>query len=356
MTPSGRVVRPMRMRPERPLEPMRSEPSTSKVKGVNGKVKKRAKPLPLRARRRLIDPTKWDSVYLKGVFLDTVSVHLLTPKDAPEPPGPVKHDVVDEEDEEETEDDGTDSDSDAVSNIVQKEIKSPQHLQLAQNRARAIPSAQQSQEAVLATSSRIHEATESSDVRDEANAALAMLGKMFGDNEDWDGRESVTELEDLEHNEARGEKMRVDEGDDFEIVPRDFGVGEGSKATKKDKGKEQSLGEVRFGQEDVVDVEVARDTDVEMGGPPVSIEVSAQTAEPALRTNLKALFAPREEGLSGHFPPCHIAEGSLYPQHPFLSSITLTLTSTLNSTLTFLELMHHLVHHRKMAIRLNRSY
>lgn len=296
VTPSGRVVRPMRMRPERPLESMRSELSASKVKGTNGKVKKRVKLPPARARRRLIDPTKWDSVYLKGVFLDNVSVSLPISKDAPESSGPVKYDTLGEEDGTETEDDG--ADSDVVSSIVRKEIKSPRHIsQLVQDRARAVPSVQQSQEAVPATPSRIREATEFSDVRDEANAVLAMLDNMFGDNEDWDGRESVTEMEDLGDNEAGGNEMQEDEEDEIEIVPCDFGVGEGSKVAKKDKGKgkEQLVGVVHFGYKD--DLETARDADVEMDGPPVSIEVLAQAAEPAPRTNLKALFAPREEGL-----------------------------------------------------------
>ncbi|KAF9221062.1 hypothetical protein BS17DRAFT_810201 [Gyrodon lividus] len=81
VTPSGRIVRPMRMRPERPLAPVLSVLTASKGKDGRakaGKVKKRVKPPPIRARRRKIDPTKWDSVYLKGVFLDSVPVPLPT--------------------------------------------------------------------------------------------------------------------------------------------------------------------------------------------------------------------------------------------------------------------------------------
>lgn len=312
MTPSGRIVRPMRMRPERPLEPMRNDLSISNTKGVNGKVKKRAKPPPVRARRRLIDPTKWDSAYLRGVFLDTVSIPLPLSKSVPEPPISVNHDIVEEEGEDETEEDGTDSD--ALSSIVRKEIKPPQHdLQLAHDRAYAMLSAQQSQVAALATTSRIHEATESIDVRDEANTALTMLGEMFGDKEEWDGRENVTEMDDLEDNEERDKEMQVDE-DDIEIVPRDFGEGKGSKVIKdKGKGKDRSLREViRFGHEDGVDVETTGGRDVEMEDvrPPINVEVSAQAAEPTPPTNLKALFAPREQGLSNLLPPCLVSEES----------------------------------------------
>jgi hypothetical protein len=261
------------MRPERPLEPMRGELSASKV---NGKVKKRVKPSPVRARRRLIDPTKWDSVYLKGVFLDNIAVPLPTSEDALESPSQ-KGDIADEEDVEETDEDSTASDAFSTP---------PQPVpQLVQDRARAILEAQ-SPDATFATSSRTHEPTESINVRDEANAALAMLGRMFRDEEEWDGRESVDEMEDLEDNKSREKEMQVD------------GVGERRK-NNNGKGKEKSAGGVvRFDDEDGVEV-VARERDVEMEiDPPVSIEVSTQTAEPAPRTNLKALFAPKEDGLS----------------------------------------------------------
>ncbi|KAG6371858.1 hypothetical protein JVT61DRAFT_8855 [Boletus reticuloceps] len=266
VTPSGRVVRPMRMRPERPLEPMRYEASASRVKVANGKVKKRVKPPPVRARRRLIDPTKWDSGYLKGVFLDSVPVPLPTLKDALEPFDPLKHDITDDE---ETDEDGTDSDARAT----------PAHLvpQLVQGDSRTILSDHQSPEAAVAT---LHEDIESIDVCDEANAALTLLGKIFGDK-DWDGRESVDEIEDLGDNEMKGKEMQVDEEDDIETVPRDFGEGEKRKPPKKDKGKgkERSEGDVRLGHE--VGVEAALEKDVEM--------------ESAPRTNLKALFAPKED-------------------------------------------------------------
>ena len=296
------------MRPERPLEPMRGELSALKVKGVNGKVKKRVKPPPVRARRRLIDPTKWDSVYLKGVFLDNVAVPLPTSEDALEIPSLVKDGIADEEDEEETDEDSAHSDAPSTP---------PQPVpQLVQDHARAILSAQ-SPSAAFATSSQIQEPIESIDVREEANAALAMLGKMFGDKEDWDGRESIDEMEDLEDNEARETEMQVDGEDDIEIVPCDLGEGERSKTTKKDKGKgkEKSAGGVvRFDHEDGVEV-VAHERDVEMEeiDSPVSVEVSTPTAEPAPRTNLKALFAPREDGLSDVSSlPYLITEESFY--------------------------------------------
>ncbi|KAI6008651.1 hypothetical protein EDC04DRAFT_2906953 [Pisolithus marmoratus] len=75
MLPSGRIIRPMRMRPERPLEPthpMGGVQRTRKQSGEKGKKGKKRKIPPLRARRRMIDPTKWDSTYLTGAVLEMV--------------------------------------------------------------------------------------------------------------------------------------------------------------------------------------------------------------------------------------------------------------------------------------------
>ncbi|KAH7910241.1 hypothetical protein BJ138DRAFT_1009253 [Hygrophoropsis aurantiaca] len=75
VTPMGRVVRPLRMRPARPLEPQIAVTRGIKKAGPNGKEKrKRVKAPATRARRRTIDPTKWDSVHLKGMFLDADGV------------------------------------------------------------------------------------------------------------------------------------------------------------------------------------------------------------------------------------------------------------------------------------------
>ena len=73
VTPMGRIVHPIRMRPEKPLPPVSSV--TSSTTGKDGKKRrKREKPKLVRARRRTIDPTKWDSQHLKGIFLDSIVV------------------------------------------------------------------------------------------------------------------------------------------------------------------------------------------------------------------------------------------------------------------------------------------
>ncbi|KAK0480930.1 hypothetical protein IW261DRAFT_1475321 [Armillaria novae-zelandiae] len=62
VTPLGRIMRPMRMRPEKPLMPLSKLPAEGKSS------KKRKIPL-VRARRRTIDTRRWKGAHLTGVFL-----------------------------------------------------------------------------------------------------------------------------------------------------------------------------------------------------------------------------------------------------------------------------------------------
>jgi len=64
----------MRMRPGKPLPSL--SVVTSGTIGTNDRKKKRKreKHKLIRARRRTIDPTKWDSQHLKGAFLDSIVV------------------------------------------------------------------------------------------------------------------------------------------------------------------------------------------------------------------------------------------------------------------------------------------
>ncbi|KAG7450980.1 uncharacterized protein BT62DRAFT_960538 [Guyanagaster necrorhizus] len=62
VTTLGRIMRPMRMRPERPLMPLPKPPADGKAS------KKRKIPL-VRARRRTIDMRRWEGAHLTGVFL-----------------------------------------------------------------------------------------------------------------------------------------------------------------------------------------------------------------------------------------------------------------------------------------------
>ncbi|KAI0321223.1 hypothetical protein OF83DRAFT_371906 [Amylostereum chailletii] len=71
VTPLGRLIRPMRMRPVRPLDPpLKSGKSGQKQGGMTKKERKRKREPPMRARRRVIDPVRWGSTQVKGVFLE----------------------------------------------------------------------------------------------------------------------------------------------------------------------------------------------------------------------------------------------------------------------------------------------
>ena len=73
VTPLGRLIRPMRMRPARPLDPpLESLRAKNVDKGKRGVKKKerRARSPPARARKQTIDPLRWGSTHLSGIFLD----------------------------------------------------------------------------------------------------------------------------------------------------------------------------------------------------------------------------------------------------------------------------------------------
>jgi len=74
VTPMGRIVRPIRIRPEKPLPPLSAITSNATGKNDGKKKRKKEKSKLVRARRRTIDPTKWDSQHLKGAFLDSIVV------------------------------------------------------------------------------------------------------------------------------------------------------------------------------------------------------------------------------------------------------------------------------------------
>lgn len=72
-TPLGHLVHPVRMRPARPLPPPPGE--QGKEKETEKKKKKvKVRPVPTRARRRLLDPTRWGATHLSGALLENAVV------------------------------------------------------------------------------------------------------------------------------------------------------------------------------------------------------------------------------------------------------------------------------------------
>ena len=72
----ARIIRPVRIRPEKPLPPLSAVTSSASTAGKKDdkKKRKREKLELVRARRKTIDPTKWDSQHLKGAFLASIAV------------------------------------------------------------------------------------------------------------------------------------------------------------------------------------------------------------------------------------------------------------------------------------------
>ncbi|KIK91559.1 hypothetical protein PAXRUDRAFT_149238 [Paxillus rubicundulus Ve08.2h10] len=289
VTPSGRIVRPMRMRPERPLEPVRSLLTASKGRGGKikaGKVKRRTKPPLVRARRRKIDPTAWDSVYLKGVFLDSVPF-------PPSIPGHVVEAVEGEgEDEDEEMSNGVDSEA-GGSDAHEHEPTVPPSTQAVPSSASTTDLEPLKQD-LSASSAPL---PQDFDIRHETNTALTLLGDMFGDGEDWGGSESIDEMEGVESVAPRKAErtMEVDGEYEIEVVPRDHS----QPHAKKDKAKSEqrpTVGSectVKTGSNEYLDKEMSKD-----GSPAPSSASAMKSAQAAPRTTLKDLFAPREEEAS----------------------------------------------------------
>ncbi|KAH9166654.1 hypothetical protein EDB89DRAFT_2075593 [Lactarius sanguifluus] len=165
LTPLGRLIRPMRMRPARPLDPPLRAKNPDKAKGIGKAKKGRVHPPPTRARRQTIDPLRWGSTHLSGLFLDggtngeTTEVeeveHILDVSDQT-PPG-------DDDDDDQT--------------PLRAEV----------------------------------------DLAAETAGALDLLGAMFGEANDWGGTESVDSDVEMAAHAVPG----LPESTDFEVVPAD---------------------------------------------------------------------------------------------------------------------------------------
>ena len=170
------------MRPEKPLPPMSTVPSSTTVRKLGKKKLKLELAKLVRARRRTIDPTKWDSQHLKGAFLDSIIVadgrDDLPPAKKPSPPpasGEQGKSDLSSDEEEDEEGNGSDSEYETTA-----------------GRSQTSPG----------TSSRPHPNTHIEydvvdtdlDFSQEKLRALSLLDSMFGNvegNQDWGGKEGL---------------------------------------------------------------------------------------------------------------------------------------------------------------------
>lgn len=179
VTPLGRVMRPLKMRPPRPLPRVEDSKSTAISKTTVKKKRKRERPAETRARRRTIDMTKWGSTHLKGILLAAEPV----PFTSQPPPRPSEPEVTAK---------------------PQINLISPPNTLPLKAAASSIPT----------TAS-----TEAINLAEEKDQALNFLSSLFGNDEsEWTGKESLDS--DMEVNESL-----IQEGDGegevtYDIVPQ----------------------------------------------------------------------------------------------------------------------------------------
>ncbi|KAJ7083802.1 hypothetical protein C8R44DRAFT_862393 [Mycena epipterygia] len=227
VTEMGRVIRPLRMRPEHPLPPplassLPKKASSSKDKDAKKettKPKKRRDP-DSRSRRRTIDMTRWGSVHLKGIFLE----------DAGQGTSNLSQDEV-QEMVEDLDDSSSDGESDARPAPMHVDPKpaapavkaaAPVAVPAAPILVSKPPVAVSNQTAV-----KISEPTAQSDVdlAKEKTRSLSLLQSLFGArDEEWGGRESVGSDVDEEELLKLGGTMTLEGDDGIEFVPMDVDV------------------------------------------------------------------------------------------------------------------------------------
>ncbi|KAI0794352.1 hypothetical protein C8Q74DRAFT_1195155 [Fomes fomentarius] len=185
VTPSGRLIRPMRMRPTHPLpEPLDvakadKGKSKGKSKSESEKKKKRIRDPPTRARRKTIDPTRWGSQHLKGIFLENAAPYIPTRslQTLVVARGGKASSESDSEESEESE--GETDDSDAI----QEFPRSTSEVAITDSARPAVPVTIQKPSGATSTASH--------DLVEEKNQSLGLLRSLFGDKQEWGGSESV---------------------------------------------------------------------------------------------------------------------------------------------------------------------
>ena len=238
ITPLGRLIRPMRMRPARPLDPPLDPLRTKSVeKGgkTKTKKKKRARPPPTRARRQTIDPLRWGSTHLSGIFLDGNA-------NAPPPPPPPR---------------GSGPDGSAKGEST--EVDEVEHILEVSDQT--LSGDEQTVVAEL-------------DLAAERASALDLISAMFGEADtDWGGAENIdsdVEMAGVESDTPRaGPSSLPFDPRDLQVVPATHSP----RASQKEEKKST--------------------VDRQKGATPTP--ATTNSAQPSTQTKLKDLFAPREE-------------------------------------------------------------
>ena len=204
VTPTGRLIRPMRMRPAHPLPEPLDAVKPSKEKTKSGKTKTRMRQLPTRARRKTIDPTKWGSQQLKGIFLENAAVaHPTVPRRE------LEAGVSDDEGSEDyASGSESGSDSSAAATDIERSLSPPSPISIDEKRA-PTPSAISSNIAPPSAVDR--------ELAEEKSQSLGLLQSLFGDKDEWGGVGDIdSDLEEEMKRERRNADVTsgTDDADD----------------------------------------------------------------------------------------------------------------------------------------------
>jgi hypothetical protein len=347
--PSGRLIRPARMRPAHPLPPPLDflRKAEKEKKPAGGKAKKaRVKPPSTRARRKTIDPVRWGSVHLKGAYLDSVGAEAR--HRAPSPavfaasPGPVSDSDSDSDaglanasesagdDDSESEVDEELSDASMVGDALPLHPSPPPP---------AMPSGLHTSASAAASAPGTSEVVTTGNLREETSHTLAFLRSLFADADaqgtDWGGAESADE-----EGHAPRRPLRATEMD-----PRDDGIVEEVPAVVRVAAPVL--------KEDMVDAEDSSEEEEEDHDDAeehtVAAHVQTSQAPPAAvtapKTSLKDLFAPREEegDLISSLHASHRADLRCQPASRF-SAISTSISSWTTSSTSLAGRLGHRQH------------
>ena len=276
VTPLGRIVKPMRMRPEHPLPPPLVPGPSANVKTKKGKegkaTKKRVKEPSARARRRTIDPLKWGSTQLKGVFLENAGAAV---SETPRYHEAVKEVVDDESSESETSEAEEEPQDRMQENTQSNPASDKEEGTHSVTVLPPSPAKQASKKSPLETSlpsssTAISTNAVACDLLQEKNAALGLLQSLFGDrdDDDWAGRESIGSDVDMDEEVPISTQ---EPSDDVEDDIETLGIDDTTAAPEESQNQT-----------------------IQKSASPPPEDVSAK--KPTEKAKLKDLFAPQEEG------------------------------------------------------------
>ncbi|KAJ7166755.1 hypothetical protein C8R46DRAFT_1192093, partial [Mycena filopes] len=267
VTEMGRIVRPLRVRPLRPLPPplvgLPKKPTAPKDKDAPAKPKKRRDP-DSRSRRRTIDMTRWGSVHLKGIFLEDAGQ------------GAAAQIISQSQDEDEVEAMVEADQSDSSNNDGETGPPLAVPLTAPPTAIPAVVAPPAPPKPIIIhsnpTAPRLvadADVDVDVDLAMEKNQSLSLLNSLFGARDgEWGGRESVgSDVDEDELLKIGGTATGLDVNDAIEFVPMD------------------------------VDVVVREPSPLAQDPPPVS--KPAEPKKPTQATRLKDLFVSRDQDVVG---------------------------------------------------------